>query len=152
MHASNRLFCTALLALSVIASTGNAGPEESEPITTSEAESMHAIFVVINVKPEHVQTFTEASIVEARGTVGGEPGVFQFHMLTDKSNPNRFYFFEIFRDEAAVEAHWETENFKIWWNTIEGMLDGEPETISTMRTVFPSTQGLEKQKVGLKNW
>jgi len=24
---------------------------------------------------------------------------------------SRFYYFEIFRDEAAAEAHWETENF-----------------------------------------
>ena len=73
---------------------------------------MYAIFGVINVKPEHVPAFTEATIREARGTVRDEPGVFQFHILTDADTPNRFYFFEIFRDEAAAEAHWETENFR----------------------------------------
>ena len=36
---------------------------------------MYAIFGVINVKPEHVRAFKEATIREARGTVRDEPGV-----------------------------------------------------------------------------
>jgi (4S)-4-hydroxy-5-phosphonooxypentane-2,3-dione isomerase len=113
---------------------------------------MYAIFGVINVKPEHVRAFREATIHEARGTVRDEPGVFQFHILTDADTPNRFYYFEIFRDEEAAEAHGETENFKNWRATVEGMLDGETQRISNMQTLFPSDQGLEKQKVGLVDW
>lgn len=113
---------------------------------------MYAIFGAANVKPEHVRAFTEATIRVARSTVGDEPGVFQLHILADADTPSRFYFFEIFRDEAAREAHWETEHFKTWWTTIEGMLDGEVQLISTMRPVFPSEQGLEKQKAGLLDW
>lgn len=110
---------------------------------------MYAIFGVINVKLEHVAVFREATIRAARGTVSDEPGVFQFHILTDADTPNRFYYFEIFRDEAAAKAHWETENFKIWFSTVEGMLVEETQRISTMQTLFPSDQGLEKQKAGL---
>ena len=113
---------------------------------------MFAIFGAINVKPEFMNEFREATIREARGTVGAEPGVFKFHILEDASTPNRCYDFEIFRDGAAAEAHWETENFKTWWATVAGMVIGEPERISTMRTVFPSDQGLEKQKPGLLDW
>jgi (4S)-4-hydroxy-5-phosphonooxypentane-2,3-dione isomerase len=113
---------------------------------------MYAIFGVINVKPEHVPAFTEVTIREARGTVRDEPGVFQFHILIDADTPTRFYFFEIFRDEAAAEAHWETENFKTWEAAVEGMLDGEIRRTSTMRPVFPSDQGLEQQKAGLLDW
>ena len=118
----------------------------------SKGDGMYAIFGVINVKPEHVRAFREATIREARGTVRDEPGVFQFHILTDADTPTRIYFFEIFRAEAAAEAHWETENFKTSWAAVEGMLDGEVELISRMRTVFPSGQGLEKQKAGLVDW
>jgi (4S)-4-hydroxy-5-phosphonooxypentane-2,3-dione isomerase len=110
---------------------------------------MYAIFGVINVKPEHVRAFREATIHEARGTVRDEPGVFQFHILTDADTPHRFYYFEIFRDEDAAEAHWATENFQTWWAMVEDMLDGGTQRISTMRTMFPSEQGLEKQKAGL---
>ena len=113
---------------------------------------MYAIFGVINVKPEHVPAFTEVTIREARGPVRDEPGVFQFHILADADTPTRFYFFEIFRDEVAAEAHWETENFKTWRATVEGMLDGDIQRTSTMRPVFPSDQGLEQQKAGLLDW
>jgi quinol monooxygenase YgiN len=113
---------------------------------------MYAIFGAMNVKPEHVDAFREATIHEAQGTVRDEPGVFQFHILTDADTPHRFYYFEIFRDEAAADAHWETENFQTWWATVEGMLDGGTQRISTMRPLFPSDQGLEEQKAGLVHW
>ncbi len=113
---------------------------------------MFAIFVTIEVKPEHVEEFIEATVIEGRGTVGGEQGIFQFHMLTDKYDPNVFCFFEIFRDTAAWETHRETENFKIWRARVEPMFARSPERIKTMRTVFPSEAGLEKQKAGLIDW
>ena len=119
---------------------------------TSKGDSMYAIFGSMDVKPEHVEAFRDATVHEARGTVRDEPGVFQFHILTDTDNPNRFYYFEIFRDEAAADAHWETEIFKSWWATVEGMLDGGTQRISNMRTMFPSDHGLEKQKAGLLDW
>ena len=124
---------------------------DDRPVT-SKGDRMYAIFGAITVKPEHVRAFREATMREARGTVRDEPGVFQFHILTDADIPNRFYYFEIFGDEAAAEAHGETENFKTWWAAVESMLDGGTQRISTMQTVFPSDQGLEKQKAGLLEW
>jgi autoinducer 2-degrading protein len=112
---------------------------------------MYSIFVTINVRPEHVDAFTKATLVEAQGTVRGEPGCFQFHMLKDPNKPSRFYFFEIFRDEAAYHAHRETENFKTWRHTVNHMMEGSPERIA-METVFPSEEGLHCQKPGLLNW
>ena len=116
-----------------------------------DGESMYSIFVIINVKPEYREAFVEASRLEAQGTVSGEAGVFQFHMLVDEANPNRFYFFEIFRDEQALEAHWKTDVFQAWRGAVGEMFDGEPERVSTMRTVFPSVEVLERQKSGLAN-
>ena len=115
-------------------------------------DSMRAGFFGINVKPEHRAAFVEASITEAKGVIREEPGVFQFQMMVDATNPNRFYFFEVFRDEAAAKAHWETDVFRTWWRTVEPMLDGDVETLGTMRTIFPSVSGFEAQKPGLRNW
>jgi quinol monooxygenase YgiN len=113
---------------------------------------MYAIFGVIDVRSDHLRAFTEATIDEARSTVRDEPGVVQFHILADTDIPTRFYYFEIFKDEAVAEAHWKTESFNAWWRTVEGMLDGEIRRISTMRPVFPSDEGLALQKAGLLNW
>lgn len=104
------------------------------------------------MKPEWKEDFIEASVTEAKGVISEELGVFQFQMLVDDSNPNRFYFFEIFRDEEAAKRHWETQVFKTWWNTVEEMFDGEIENLCTMHTIFPSVRGLESQKPGLLNW
>ena len=115
-------------------------------------DSMYSIMVAISVKPEHREAFIEASTAEAKGVIDSEPGVFQFHMLVDESNPNRFFFFEIFRNQEAAKYHWETEVFKVWWDTVEEMFDGDTEQMSTMHTIFPSVTGLEKQKPGLAYW
>ena len=88
-------------------------------------DSMYSILVAINVKPEYRDSFIKASIAEAQGSVSGEPEIFQFQMLVDETNPNRFYFFEIFRDEKANKSHWETDAFKAWWNTVEEIFDGD---------------------------
>ncbi|MDH3691179.1 MAG: antibiotic biosynthesis monooxygenase, partial [Gammaproteobacteria bacterium] len=68
-------------------------------------DSMYSIMVVINVKPECREPFVDAIITEAKGVIGEEPGVFQFQMLVDELNPNKFYFFEIFSDEKAAKEH-----------------------------------------------
>lgn len=115
-------------------------------------DSMFSIFVAIDVKPEYRDAFIEASAAEARGSIRGEAGLFQFQILVDESNQNRFYFYEIFEDETAAKRHWETDVFTTWWKTVEGMIDSEIETISRMRTIFPSVSGLEQQKSGLSNW
>ncbi len=112
---------------------------------------MFGIFVTIEIKPEHIEEFIEATVIEARGTVSGEPDVLQFHMSIDEDRPSVFYFFEIFRDVVAWNAHRETENFKVWREKVEHMFAKSPERIS-MRTVFPSEAGLEKQKAGLIDW
>lgn len=113
--------------------------------------SMYSIMVAINVKPGCREAFIEASITEAKGVISEEPGVFQWQMLVDESDPNRFYFFEIFRDEKAAKDHWETKVFKTWWNAVEKMFH-DNKRICTMRTMFPSVSGLENQKPGLVNW
>lgn len=113
---------------------------------------MYAIFGVMNVKLGQVRAFEEATVRVAQCTVRDEPGVIQYHILADADIANRFYFFEIFRDLSAAEAHWETAHFKTWWTTTEDMLEGEPVRTSTMRPLFPSEKGLEKQAEGLLDW
>ncbi len=61
-------------------------------------------------------------------------------MFVDETNPNRFCFSKIFRDEKANEAHWETGAFKTWWNTVEELFDGGTERIRTIEYDFPKCQ------------
>lgn len=109
-------------------------------------------FFAINVKPEHRQGFLDASIFEAQSVISEEPGVFQFHLMVDATNPNRFYFYQVFRDEAAIQEHWQTPVFMNWWNTIQDMIEGDIENTAKMRSLFPTQKGFEAQKPGLLQW
>ncbi len=69
----------------------------------------------------------------------------------DGEIPTRFYLYEVYRDEAAFQAHLETSHFKEWVAVAKPMFDGEAEKV-TMKTIFPSDDGWEKQKPALLNW
>ncbi|MEL7012374.1 MAG: antibiotic biosynthesis monooxygenase [Pseudomonadota bacterium] len=109
-------------------------------------------FFAVNVKPEYRQSFLSASIIEAQTVVSEEAEVFQFQIMEDEANPNRFYFYQVFRDDAAVQRHWDSDVYKTWLNTVQTMLDGEIEMIARMRSLFPTAKGFEAQKPGLLTW
>ena len=86
---------------------------------------MYAAFMTINVKPDDLKNFLEACVEEGKASVREEPNCYRFEILRDKRNPNRVCFMEIFRDEQALETHWETPHFNKMWETIEGMIEGD---------------------------
>ena len=71
-------------------------------------------FFEVNFKPEHRQSFLNASIFAAQSVVSEDAEVFQFHFMADTTNPNRFYFYEVFRNETAVQAHRDSETSTNW--------------------------------------
>ena len=116
------------------------------------SDSMLANLVAINVKPEVRKAFLDASVFEAQCAVSENSGVYEYHLTVDKTDPNRFYFYEVFRDNAALEEHRKTKAYKDWRLTIESMIEGEIEAIAKMYSIFPTAQGFEAQKPGLLKW
>ncbi|MEO7202361.1 MAG: putative quinol monooxygenase [Candidatus Tumulicola sp.] len=49
---------------------------------------------------------------ELRDASRKEPGVIQFDIARSKEHPERFVLWEVYTDEAALEAHTQTEHFK----------------------------------------
>ncbi len=54
----------------------------------------------------------EAILRELRDASRKEAGVVQFEVARSREHPNVFALWEVYRDEAALEAHKETEHFK----------------------------------------
>lgn len=115
-------------------------------------DAMLGGFLAVNVKPEYRQSFLDATFFKAQTVVSEEAEVLQFQIMMDIANPNRFYFYEVFTDENAVQDHWESEAFKNWLNTVRTMLDGEIEMIARMRSLFPTAKGFKAQKKSLLQW
>jgi quinol monooxygenase YgiN len=66
---------------------------------------MYVMFVELHVAPESREKFLEIAKENARLSVEGEPGCLRFDVLSSPTDPNQFYYYEVFRDEAAYAEH-----------------------------------------------
>jgi quinol monooxygenase YgiN len=71
------------------------------------------------VKPEHVETYKDAILANARETLK-EPGILRFDVFQDTEDPTHFSLLEVYRDEAAREAHLDTDHFKTFRDIVRG--------------------------------
>ena len=66
---------------------------------------MLVLMVNVKVKRGKRETFIEVVREDAESTMANEEGNFQFSVVQDSEDPDRFFLFEVYRDEAALEAH-----------------------------------------------
>ena len=99
---------------------------------------MLAMWVKVRIKPEARQRFLDAIEVDALGSERDEPGCLRFDVLQDTDDPNVYYFYEMYRDEAAIEAHRAAPHYAVWRAAADA-LDGPVEVMRTA-SVFPRTR------------
>jgi autoinducer 2-degrading protein len=99
---------------------------------------MLAMWVKVRVKPELRQRFLEAIEEDALGSERDEPGCMRFNVLQDGQDRNVYYFFEVYRDEAALEAHRAAPHYAVW-RAAADTLDGPTEPTRCV-PVFPSAK------------
>ncbi|MFB6233689.1 MAG: putative quinol monooxygenase, partial [Haloarculaceae archaeon] len=58
-----------------------------------------------------------------------EDGVIDYRATTDVEDPNTVRFFEHYEDEAAFEAHLETDHYLAFAHALPEWLAGEPEVV-----------------------
>src|SRR6202008_2044155 len=105
---------------------------------------MLAMWVKVRVKPEGRERFLKAIEVDALGSEGDEPGCMRFNVLQDAQDPNVYYFYEVYRDEAALEAHRAAPHYAVW-RAAADTLDGATEA-TRWQTGFPSGDSYWEQK------
>jgi len=97
---------------------------------------MLAMWVKVRVKPEARQQFLDAIEVDALGSERDERGCLRFNVLQDTADENVYYFYEVYRDEAALEAHRTMPHYAVW-RAAADTLDG-PVEATRCHTVFPA--------------
>ncbi|MBI2468815.1 MAG: antibiotic biosynthesis monooxygenase [Candidatus Rokubacteria bacterium] len=97
---------------------------------------MLAIWVKVRVKPLLRQRFLEAIEVDALGSERDEPGCLRFNVLQDEHDENVYYFFEVYKDQVALEAHRAAPHYAVW-RAAADTLDGSIEA-TRCGTVFPA--------------
>jgi autoinducer 2-degrading protein len=88
---------------------------------------MVVLYVTLQIKPEHVTEFVDIARYDAEHSERDESGCLRFDVIRDRDDPNRFYFYEVYRDAAALEAHRETAHFKLYFEKTQPWLAAPPE-------------------------
>ena len=75
---------------------------------------MIALIVTLDVYPDRLDQFLAAIKENAASSFNDEPGCKYFDVTQDKKNPTHFIFYELYDDEAAIEAHRKAPHFAKW--------------------------------------
>jgi (4S)-4-hydroxy-5-phosphonooxypentane-2,3-dione isomerase len=96
---------------------------------------MHVTLVHVHVKPEHLDSFVDATRANHEGSVR-EPGNLRFDVIRSVEDPTRFVLCEWYVDEAAALAHKETAHYQAWRETVTDWL-AEPRVGVRYDGLFP---------------
>jgi (4S)-4-hydroxy-5-phosphonooxypentane-2,3-dione isomerase len=73
---------------------------------------MRAILAYLTAKPGKEAEFQEKMTAQAKRCLANEPGCLQFDVVQDPKNPTRFVMLEVYKDDAAIQAHQDSQHFK----------------------------------------
>ncbi len=101
---------------------------------------MLVVHVHVNVKPEFIEAFKQATIENARASLR-EPGVARFDVMQHADDPARFILVEAYRTNEAPAQHKETAHYAAWRDAVMPMM-AEARTSVKYHNVFPPDEAL----------
>jgi len=99
---------------------------------------MFIVHVFMQVKPDCLAAFREASIENARHSIQ-EPGVVRFDFIQQRDDPTQFVLAEVYRTEADIASHKRTPHYAKWQATVEELL-AQPRSRIFYQNIFPEDQ------------
>ena len=100
---------------------------------------MFVVHVHVQVTPESVEQFRQATVENARHSVK-EPGVARFDVLQQTDDPTRLVLVEVYRTPADADSHKQTAHYLTWRDAVAGMM-AQPRVSVKHANVFPDDQG-----------
>ena len=100
---------------------------------------MLIVHVHVNVKPEFIEAFKQATVENARASLR-EPGVARFDVIQQAEDPSRFILVEVYRTAEAPAQHKETAHYAAWRDAVTPMMV-EPRTGVKYSNIFPADEG-----------
>jgi (4S)-4-hydroxy-5-phosphonooxypentane-2,3-dione isomerase len=103
---------------------------------------MLAIWMKVRIKPAMRGEFLKAIEADALASERDEPGCLRFNVLQDERDETVYYLYEVFKDRAALEAHFTTPHYAVWRGVAE-VLEGPLGTTSAAGAI---------RRLGLTRW
>ena len=77
--------------------------------------------VYVHVKPDYIDSFIDASIMNHKGSVK-ESGNLRFDILQQADDPYRFMLYEAYESVEAAANHKTTDHYILWRDTVKDMM------------------------------
>lgn len=98
--------------------------------------------VFLRIKPERVNDFIAATLQNGNLTTQ-EPGNIRFELIQQTDDPTRFILTEIYRTQADMDAHFQSQHFQEWRAAVNDAF-AEPGYSATYTPHFPSPSAWDK--------
>lgn len=99
---------------------------------------MYIVGVSIYVKEEFREVFIKETLENAKNT-RQEPLNLRFDVLQSRDDPNKFFLYEVYKNESGMAAHKETAYYKKWRENVAPMMAKPREGIK-YTNLFPETE------------
>ena len=80
---------------------------------------MYVIIAPIQIKAGFKEQFIAAVTEDARSSVANEPGCLRFDVIQDANDANRIWLYEVYKDEAAFQAHLQSPHLRTFRDTTQ---------------------------------
>lgn len=97
------------------------------------------VHVHVQVKPDAVAEFIEATLENARASVQ-EPGIARFDVVQQNDDPTLFVLVEVYRSPEAPDAHKQTAHYARWRDRVANMM-AVPRSSVKLHNLFPDQTG-----------
>ncbi len=88
---------------------------------------MIGVIAILKVKDGEAEAFEKGFTDMAKQVRANEPGNVAYLLTKSRTEPNTYKVLEIYKDQAALEAHREYEHFKAGGKVFGATLAGRPE-------------------------
>ena len=72
-----------------------------------------AVIVTVQIKPDRIEDFKKALSFNSEQS-RLEPGCYRFDTLQDMADPCKFHFYEVYKNQAALDEHKKTAHYDGW--------------------------------------
>ena len=104
----------------------------------AEAGGLYINAVDLVIVPSEMPKFLEA-IKENGANAVKEPGCREFNITVLASNPNHVFLYEVYDNEAALDAHRQTPHFKKYQAATQGMV--ADRSVRAMSVIAMNSKG-----------
>ena len=109
------------------------------------------LLVELTINAGRMDAFLARAREHRSNVLSHEPDCKGFELLVPTEDGDTVFLYEVYADDAALEAHRQAPHYLKWRSIVAEMFDGDPQRIVTT-TLFPSEGGWKKQKPELTNW